>query len=370
MLEINKEYTYKEICEELEWSIQPSNNKTKQKQIKTIEESYEFYHPENKKTHKPKKSYVFTKQLKEPILVDMRKDNGKKNLFPDEEFDYLLDNILHTGENRNEYNRDGAKLNAVYVSNSLIYKEFGVDIYDMLASIKYSKFDTYNNVKREFKNICIDIVKSYTITRICKKYGYNKNSLPKGILRQRGERAKELTPDDDLLEKYNKIEKEILGKYGFKSIQEAIAKEKYFDILNDIQAEFEKDNIYGIRRYNVITFDYCKFKFVYDIKKKELYQEHFKRVVFDAIKKSIDNRISNPIDENGKRKYKHYYTPDECALLKNYCFQLLGIITNFKDEEYKEYMRNENTELLKITYLDDYVSYANNNDLELIELFG
>ena len=24
------------------------------------------------------------------------------------------------------------------------------------------------------------------------------------------------------------------------------------------------------------------------------------------------------IDENGKRKYKHYYTPDECALLKNY----------------------------------------------------
>ena len=39
MLEINKEYTYKEICEELEWSIQPSNNKTKQKQIKTIEEN-------------------------------------------------------------------------------------------------------------------------------------------------------------------------------------------------------------------------------------------------------------------------------------------------------------------------------------------
>ena len=68
MLKLNQEYTYKKICEELGW--RESSGNQKQKQIQEIEASFEFYHPENKKTHKPKKSYIFTKQLKEPELKD------------------------------------------------------------------------------------------------------------------------------------------------------------------------------------------------------------------------------------------------------------------------------------------------------------
>ena len=351
MIKLNTEYTYKEICNELGWNIQSGNNRIKQKQIKTLEESYEFYHPENKKTHKPKKSYVFTKQLKEPILVDMRKNNGgvrenagKKNLFPDEEFDYLLDNILHTGENRNKYNHEGGYVNNVYVSTSLIYQEFGIDIYTMLNDIKYSDRDINKKVKRLFKNICIDIVKSYTITRICKKYGCSKNSLPKGILRKRGKRAKGFVADDKLLDKFNEYEKKILEKRGFKTIQDAIENEKYFEIYNEIQEEFEKEGIYGIQRCNVISFDYCKFKFVYDSKKRELYQSHFRQVVFDAIKKSVDNRI------NETKEYKHKLTDCQKRILQNYLNQLLGKETKFNDY--------------------DYVDYVSNNDTELIELFG
>ena len=59
MLELNKEYTYKEICEELNWKLFTGGD-SKKAQIREIESAFKFYHPENKKTHKPKKSYIFT----------------------------------------------------------------------------------------------------------------------------------------------------------------------------------------------------------------------------------------------------------------------------------------------------------------------
>lgn len=65
MLELNTEYTYKQICEELGWDIVTGNSKIAQ--IKELEASYEWYHPISKKTHKEKKSYIFTKQIKEPV---------------------------------------------------------------------------------------------------------------------------------------------------------------------------------------------------------------------------------------------------------------------------------------------------------------
>jgi len=42
-------------------------------QMKEIESAYEFYHPVNKKTHKPKKSYIFMKKLRD--LVEPSKSN-------------------------------------------------------------------------------------------------------------------------------------------------------------------------------------------------------------------------------------------------------------------------------------------------------
>ena len=92
MLELNQEYTYKKICEVLGWKESSGNQK--KKQIKEVEDSYEFYHPENKKTHKPKKSYIFTKQLKEPKLQDKRVNNGAVKKIPDATFEYLFKCIL------------------------------------------------------------------------------------------------------------------------------------------------------------------------------------------------------------------------------------------------------------------------------------
>ena len=97
MLELNKEYTYTEICEALDWTVY-SGGASRKAQIKEIESSYEFYHPMNKKTHKEKKSYIFTKQLKEmikPSLANSR-GNNNKNIRPMIEYlqGYLSDDYV------------------------------------------------------------------------------------------------------------------------------------------------------------------------------------------------------------------------------------------------------------------------------------
>ena len=48
MLELNKEYTYSQICEIIGWKVYSGGN-VKKAQIKEIESCFEFYHPENKK---------------------------------------------------------------------------------------------------------------------------------------------------------------------------------------------------------------------------------------------------------------------------------------------------------------------------------
>lgn len=83
MLELNKEYTYSQICEILGWEQKAGNSK--KAQIHEIESAYEFYHPVNKKTHKPKKSYIFTSKIRD--LVEPSKSNcggahNTKNIQP------------------------------------------------------------------------------------------------------------------------------------------------------------------------------------------------------------------------------------------------------------------------------------------------
>ena len=310
MIKLNIEYTYPMICEELNWK--QTTGEAKQKQIREIEECFEWYHPENKKTHKPKKSYIFTKQLKEPQLVDHRKSQ-----FPDEEFNYLLDCLLRGGYDRNTYFQRGMN-NNVYLTSSLIYKEFGFDIYAKFNTIKWNVTD--KEVQQMFKSICLDAVKANTITRICKRFGYEKNSLPKGILRQRGQRGKagrELVMDDDLLEKYNEYEAEYVKEYKCNSIQDALQQGVYFKILEHIKERFEEEKLYGVKRYNMISFE-GEINIRYDYKKKALYQGHLQEVILASIEKSVNNRI------NDAKDYKYKLNDWQKSLMYNYLCQLLG----------------------------------------------
>lgn len=77
-LELNKEYTYSQICESLGWEQKAGNSK--KAQVKEIEEAYEFYHPVNEKTHQQKKTYVFTRQIRDIVKPSKSNCGGAHNI--------------------------------------------------------------------------------------------------------------------------------------------------------------------------------------------------------------------------------------------------------------------------------------------------
>ena len=318
MLEMNKEYTYKEICSVLGWKESSGNQK--KKQIKEVEDSYEFYHPENKKTHKPKKSYIFTKQLKEPELQDRRKNNGAKNYFPDEDFEYLFRTVLNAGFNRNEYFQRG-KLNEIYMTSSLIYKEFGLDIYSFFNRMFFLYKPEDKDMRYLFEDICMDAVKANTITRICKRMGYKRNSLPKGIMKQTNSKNKIMIPANELLPYYEEYMANYLRMYNYASEFEAVRGGDYSNIVELIQACFEEDfKVYGVKRYNLITIDSEVIDiddFEYNPVKKAKLQREFRFIVLESIMKTVRKRC---IEE---RAYKKQLNVEEKRLLLEYFKQML-----------------------------------------------
>ncbi len=78
MLELNKEYTYAQICAILGWKVFTGGD-SKKAQIKEIESAYEFYHPINKKTNKPKKTYIFTRKIRDVVEPSKSNSGGAHN---------------------------------------------------------------------------------------------------------------------------------------------------------------------------------------------------------------------------------------------------------------------------------------------------
>ena len=340
MLKLNQEYTYKKICKELGWK--ESSGGQKQKQIKEIESSFEFYHPENKKTHKPKKSYIFTKQLKEPELEDKRKTNSGVKRVPDGVFEYLFKCVLSSGVQRNEYHQRGEMTN-IYISSSVIYREFGFDVYGILHSmaLHFESATTagYAKVSRIFQEICINTVRSQTITRICRKLGYPANSLPKGILRKESRTSMHTVPDDELLEEYNIYMSWFLDFYKLKSERAAVRCGKYFEITEAIKSEFENrsdDKKYNVRKMNKITIgadDYADvMNFTPDKKEKKVIQNGFKRIMLNMIWDTIQRRCTSD------KQYKVELDYDEKIELIRF-FMILQDESNCVDEKLREQAR-------------------------------
>lgn len=345
MLELNHEYTYQEICRKLGWNV--SSGAQKIKQIKVLEESYKFYHPENKKTHKPKKSYIFTEQLKEPVISDGRKNNGTESSFPLDEFEYLFKCILVGGVQRNYYFERGI-MNEIYVSNALLYKEFGFDIYGYFLEVFYGDFwnPRVNKIKNLFQDICLSAARSATVTRLCRLLGCEKNTLPKGILRHLNSQNTILMPANELMPIYQEYMGECLREYECRSEIQAIKRGLYFEITDAITDRFinEKD-LYGVRRYNriEINMDYIK-TFKKNANKKWQLQRKFRRVVVESIYQSVRRRCLD------LKEYSQKLAPVEKLILLNYFRQMLKKMILM--QEYKEEMEQLRTQIEE-TYADD-----------------
>lgn len=322
VIELNKEYVYKDICADLNWK--ESTGAQKKRQIKCIEESFEFYHPINKKTGKEKKSYVFTKMIKEPVLEDnrggTREKAGRKADFPEEEFDYLWKKMVSEAYKRNSY-VGRSWVNKVYFTNSLLFEMFGLSYGTCMHRVNFSEEDEV--VKKIFQEIVYQALKSNTVTRLCKRYGFEKNSLPKGILRARSRfKLNELIDDDDLLEKYNNYLAEEIEKMGYKTEIETINNKKYFEACNNVQKRFETESKYNIQRMNMIKVEDIKViengAYFGEYHLIAEYRKHFREVIFESVEKSCINRIE------GKKKYSKELNKEQKMLLMNYLNQFLG----------------------------------------------
>lgn len=345
MLELNHEYTYQEICRKLGWNV--SSGAQKIKQIKVLEESYKFYHPENKKTHKPKKSYIFTEQLKEPVISDGRKNNGTESSFPLDEFEYLFKCILVGGVQRNYYFERGI-MNEIYVSNALLYKEFGFDIYGYFSGVFYGDFwnPRVNKIKNLFQDICLSAVRSATVTRLCRLLGCEKNTLPKGILRHLNSQNTILMPANELMPIYQEYMGECLREYECRSEIQAIKRGLYFEITDAITDRFiEEKDLYGVRRYNriEINMDYI-MTFKKNANKKWQLQRKFRRVVVESIYQSVRRRCLD------LKEYSQKLAPVEKLILLNYFRQMLQKMILM--QEYKEKMEQLRTQIEE-AYADD-----------------
>ena len=345
MLELNHEYTYQEICRKLGWNV--SSGAQKIKQIKVLEESYKFYHPENKKTHKPKKSYIFTEQLKEPVISDGRKNNGTESSFPLDEFEYLFKCILVGGVQRNYYFERGI-MNEIYVSNALLYKEFGFDIYGYFSGVFYGDFwnPRVNKIKNLFQDICLSAARSATVTRLCRLLGCEKNTLPKGILRHLNSQNTILMPANDLMPIYQEYMGECLREYECRSEIQAIKRGLYFEITDAITDRFiEEKDLYGVRRYNriEINMDYI-MTFKKTANKKWQLQRKFRRVVVESIYQSVRRRCLD------LKEYSQKLAPVEKLILLNYFRQMLQKMILM--QEYKEKMEQLRTQIEE-AYADD-----------------
>lgn len=345
MLELNHEYTYQEICRELGWNV--SSGAQKVKQIKVLEESYKFYHPENKKTHKPKKSYIFTEQLKEPVISDGRKNNGTESSFPLDEFEYLFKCILVGGVQRNYYFERGI-MNEIYVSNALLYKEFGFDIYGYFLEVFYGDFwnPRVNKIKNLFQDICLSAARSATVTRLCRLLGCEKNTLPKGILRHLNSQNTILMPANELMPIYQEYMGECLREYECRSEIQAIKRGLYFEITDAITDRFiEEKDLYGVRRYNriEINMDYI-MTFKKNANKKWQLQRKFRRVVVESIYQSVRRRCLD------LKEYSQKLAPVEKLILLNYFRQMLKEMVLM--QEYKEEMEQLRTQVEEV-YADD-----------------
>lgn len=245
MLELNVEYTYKDICDALGWTYQTSNNPYKRKQIACIEESFKYYHPLNKKTKKPKKSYVLTEQIKEPILVDGRKDNGgtregagRKPVLEDE-FLYVFSAFAWMESSRN--NRCALSNLCITFSKSHITRYFGImprTFYDAKEDQNIDKdvFDAVNGKLLSIRNTLI-------LNKIPRVDGLN---VHKGVVVQKKNNHLEFPNslldefitirNDWLMENNTTVYKAYLDGNGFE-MGEYIAGEEPFD-------KFKADRVY------------------------------------------------------------------------------------------------------------------------------
>ena len=239
-LELNKEYTYKQICEVLGWTYYTGGT-SRDAQIKEIESAFEFYHPVSKYTHKEKNSYVFTKQLR---ALNKPKRGGVYNTKAIQPMmNYLMQTDIITGE----------------------YKSFGRWLCADLKIFKPAVYDMYTYDETLIK-------------AVCEKNNISKVKLFCDYVR----RAKFIVGDMFLkalsaLEKQGKIEYRsgYMFVYAADKSEDALTNHFETDLLNDIVKKIETSVCNEMKEEHYMMTDLSGRQLLWSINNNHELREEF-----------------------------------------------------------------------------------------------
>lgn len=182
MLELNREYNYAEICDEMGWEMVSGGGK-RQRQLEAVKRAYEWYHPVNPKTGKQSsKLYIFTKKLSDVVYEDGRKRNGREPIIPEKDFETLLAHTVKTYGF--EFLPIADSETRVLLFTSKLYKGFGFDVYGALNRLRKATGTASGNklIDTILSSCVTSKAYAYSIKRIANFMGVEKNSLPKEVV--------------------------------------------------------------------------------------------------------------------------------------------------------------------------------------------
>lgn len=226
MIEVNKDYKYKELCALRGENIR--TGKSKQLQLKDWKRFFEWDNPTTQ-------IYRVTKVYDEPKeKIDarggVRKGAGAKAKVQDE-FNYLFNAFMFREYERNAYNVK-AVWGDIYFTNSEIDTYFGL------------RCENYYEAKND------DSVNDFAFQKVTEKLTEKRRSwiinkikkidnitFQNGIVAYKDNGTFDYR--DDLLEEWNTYQNNYMHLMGFRSMKDVIEKEKWADMIDYISQQFE-----------------------------------------------------------------------------------------------------------------------------------
>ena len=205
MLELNREYDYAGICDALGWEKVPGGGK-RQRQLAAVKAAYEWHHPINPKTGKPNtRLYIFTKKLSEVKYEDGRKNNGRRPIIPEAEFETLLAHTVQTYGFETLPVSDSTTRALLFTSK--IFEGFGFDVYGAINQLREETGQIKKNKLIDtLLSLCVvNKAHAFSIGRIAKRIGEGKSSLPKEVVYKKDASSQYMEASNELDSEYEEM---------------------------------------------------------------------------------------------------------------------------------------------------------------------
>lgn len=291
MLELNREYSYEEMCLELGWVVYQGGS-ARQRQLDAIKRAYEHHVPINPKSGKPKRGkLVLTKKLGEIDYSDGRRGNGRSPLISAEDFDILLSHTIKRYSIDTQPISD-SKVRALLFTSS-IYEGFGLNVYRAmkLAKSRLAEGERDGLVESVLEGCVEGKAHDYSIRRIASQLERGKAGLPKETVYKQNAGDKYSPAPVDLEERFQ--EERDTWLYIFSASGTSSLLPRHYRVAEEQarQAILEKCGVEEVRSANAVEVPGGLLSLVYDSDALGRAQGRYRQVVLDSVRSSVANTL-------------------------------------------------------------------------------